>query len=218
MKKPLLAVVLLCVCNSVYAQFNTIKKIRNLPQIQMDTATVVKAPQGLAPGFQPLNSAFILSDSAKLAQSPYEITLLVSMPLSRNYINSYYGNRTDPISGKTKFHHGLDFNGNSDSVMSVLKGRVRKVAYSRELGNYIEVEHGDYRSIYGHLSYVLVREKQEVIAGTVIGITGTTGRSTGEHLHFALKHKGKTINPTPFLDAIHQTVELQARSRPPSTR
>ena len=206
MKKPLFAALLFSMCTTAYGQFNTIKKIKKLPQIQMDTATVEKRPESIIPGYEPVNSAE-LNEAAK------QITALVSMPLFNPVINSYYGNRIDPISGKVKFHQGIDFKGYSDTVMAVMPGKIRKVAYSRGLGNYIEVEHGDYRSIYGHLSFVLVREKEEVTAGTVIGITGTTGRSTGEHLHFAIKHKGKIVNPTPVLDLIYRSVEMNSRKK-----
>ncbi|WP_181308803.1 M23 family metallopeptidase [Rufibacter sp. XAAS-G3-1] len=206
MRNPLFTAVLFCICTSAHGQFNTIKKIKVLPQIQMDTATVAKLPSSFIPGYEPENTVE-LNEAAK------KVIALVSMPLSNPIINSYYGNRIDPISGKLKFHQGIDFKANSNSVMAVMPGKIRKVAYSRSLGNYIEVEHGDYRTIYGHLSFVLVREKQEVAAGAVIGITGTTGRSTGEHLHFSVKHKGKAIDPTPVLDLIYRSVELRARNK-----
>lgn len=95
--------------------------------------------------------------------------------------------------------------------MAIMPGKVKKVAYSRGLGNYIEVEHGEFISIYGHLAFVMVREGLNIKAGSVIGITGSTGRSTGDHLHFAIKYKGKVINPTPFLDLIYHTLELNAQ-------
>lgn len=74
------------------------------------------------------------------------------------------------------------------------------------LGNYVEVRHGDFTSIYGHLYSVLVNAKQAVEAGQPIGISGSTGRSTGEHLHFQMEYKDKTIDPKPILDYINEVI------------
>lgn len=206
MKSVLISTTFLSLAFSASAQFNTIKRIKALPTIQRDTATVAMEPKSMIVGYEPENTTE-LNEAAK------KITSVVSMPLSNPIINSYYGNRIDPITGKIKFHHGIDFRGSSDSVLVVMPGRVKKVAYSRGLGNYVEVEHGNYTTIYGHLSYIMVIEKTKIEAGIVLGITGTTGRSTGEHLHFELKHKGETVDPTPFLDLIYRSVELKARNK-----
>ncbi|MFD1187201.1 M23 family metallopeptidase [Pontibacter rugosus] len=129
------------------------------------------------------------------------------MPLQRPVINSRYGQRADPVSGQTAMHRGIDFRADRDTVLAIMPGRVKEVGYSRELGNYVEVEHGTYSSVYGHLSLILVRESAVVPAGAALAITGSTGRSTGEHLHFTLKHRGRTVNPTPYLEAIYRRIE-----------
>jgi murein DD-endopeptidase MepM/ murein hydrolase activator NlpD len=196
--------VLLVVHYSAAAQFNTIKKIKSLPQVQIDTLQQKPKLSG------PLVVLEVIgSTKYKPVQRP--AGGLVSMPLARPVINSTFGNRTDPLTGRESFHQGIDFKSYADSVMVIMPGEVKKVAYSRGLGNYIEVEHGYFKTTYGHLSFVMVREKMKVTAGTVIGITGSTGRSTGDHLHFAIKHKGKIIDPSPFLDIIYRTLELNAR-------
>ncbi|PRY09057.1 peptidase M23-like protein [Pontibacter ummariensis] len=92
-----------------------------------------------------------------------------------------------------------------------MPGKVSKVGYSKGLGNYIEVAHGAYRSVYGHLSTILVREEALVQAGTVLAITGSTGRSTGEHLHFSLKHGARVVDPTPYLDLIYREIAKARR-------
>lgn len=185
-----------------YSQFNTIKKIKTLPQIQIDTANEGEKVESSLP-----------IDSLRFMAADKRPGAVVSMPLFRPIINSTYGNRMDPLTGKESFHQGIDFKGAADSVMVVMPGEVKKVAYSRGLGNYIEVEHGDFKTTYGHLSFVMVREKTKVNAGTVIGITGSTGRSTGDHLHFAIKHKGRSINPLPFLDIIYREVQTSTRKK-----
>lgn len=204
--KVLSVVALLVIHCSASAQFNTIKKVKSLPQIQIDSA----GEKTKVPGSLLLLGAI---DSTRFKKVEKHRGAVVSMPLTRPIINSGFGNRIDPLTGKEKHHYGIDFKGVADSVMVVMPGQVKKVAYSRGLGNYIEVEHGDFKTTYGHLSFVMVREKTKIAAGTVIGITGSTGRSTGEHLHFAIKHKGRIIDPAPFLDIIYRTLELNARKR-----
>lgn len=189
-----------------YSQFNTVKKIKVLPQIQIDTVgerTKLK------------NDLLVVEniDSSWHEPVPSLKSAIVSMPLSQPIINSKFGNRIDPLTGEESFHQGIDFKGSADSVMVIMPGEVKKVAHSRGLGNYIEVEHGEFKTTYGHLSFVMVREKTKLKAGDVIGITGSTGRSTGDHLHFGLKHRGRIINPTPFLDLIYKTLELEAKKK-----
>jgi len=186
-----------------FGQFNTIKKIKVLPQIQVDTASQKTKPANI----------LLVADSLWSKPIPLQAGTIVSMPLSRPVINSNFGNRIDPLTGKENYHQGIDFKGSADTVMVIMPGKVTKVAYSRGLGNYIEVEHGEFKTTYGHLSFVMVREKTKVKAGDVIGITGSTGRSTGDHLHFAIKHQGKIINPMPFLDLIYKRLEFEARKK-----
>jgi len=200
---PLLAIQI-----TAYSQFNTVKKIKILPQIQVDSIADKSKLQNIIVATDPI-------DSIRYEMTKQQPESTVSMPLSRLVINSNFGPRRDPLTGEVKFHEGIDFKGYSDSVMVIMPGEVKKVAYSRGLGNYIEVEHGEFKTTYGHLAFIMVREKTIVNAGQVIGITGSTGRSTGDHLHFAIKHKGRIINPTPFLDLIYKTLEISARRKQP---
>jgi len=188
-----------------FGQFNTVKKIKVLPLVLVDSHKQVNTPKAED------SVGLINSTGFKVRAEPSHS--IVSMPLSRLIINSNFGNRIDPLTGKEVFHQGVDFKSSSDSVMVIMQGEVKNVAYSPGLGNYIEVEHGNFRTTYGHLSFVMVREKMKVDAGSVIGITGSTGRSTGDHLHFSIKTNGRTIDPIPFLDIIYQTLELNARKR-----
>lgn len=201
MKKIIYVVALMALNVRAYSQFNTIKAVKKLPRIEIDTVYNNPNQESQA---QTLDPSVI-----KLIEK--QTGALVSMPLSHPIINSNFGHRIDPLTGKEKFHYGIDFKGASDSVMVIMPGEVKKVAYSRGFGNYIEVEHGDFKTTYGHLSFVMVREKMKLNAGQVIGITGNTGRSTGDHLHFAIKHKGRNINPIPFLDLIYRSMELNAK-------
>ena len=181
----------------VQAQFNTVKRMKHLLEVQVNITNAEKdcADQKIV-------------SKKSLIKSSY---LAASMPLAAPYIDSNYGNRQDPLTGNIKFHAGIDFKGASDSVMVILPGKVSKVAYSEGLGNYVEVAHNDFTTVYGHLSIILVWEGLKLESGTVVGLTGSTGRSTGDHLHFALKYKSRIIDPTPFLNELYRANELNFR-------
>ena len=126
----------------------------------------------------------------------------VSLPIDTVVVTSGYGKRNDPFTGKLRFHSGIDLYANNNYVYSIMPGRIIKAGKNKALGNYVEIRHGDFQSIYGHLQQVLVSAKQNIEAGQPIGISGNSGRSTGEHLHFALKYLNKFINPSEELNYI----------------
>lgn len=128
--------------------------------------------------------------------------LSVCYPLSSIKINSSYGYRKDPFSGKLKFHNGLDLHARNAKVYAMLAGKVIKIGQDRRAGKYVTLKHGNFTVSYCHLSRILAYEGQMVKAGDTVGITGNTGRSTGEHLHITLKHCGEYIDPQFFLDYI----------------
>ncbi len=125
---------------------------------------------------------------------------MVSMPMNELKVTSYFGYRKDPFTKDMKFHNGIDFAAHDCFIYAVLPGIVVQAGYRGGYGYCIELKHGDIHTLYAHLSYILVRRNQPVPAGEPIGISGTTGRSTGEHLHFSIMNKGKYIDPMPMLD------------------
>lgn len=112
-------------------------------------------------------------------------------------ITSGYGWRRDPFTGCRSFHNGLDLAASTGTpVYPATAGTVRSVGYSRVYGNYIIVRHhSGYQTLYGHLSYVSVSRGSYVSTSTKLGGVGSTGRSTGPHLHFTVYKNGATINP-----------------------
>ncbi|NHA03250.1 M23 family metallopeptidase [Mucilaginibacter sp. HC2] len=124
---------------------------------------------------------------------------LVCLPLKHLKINSDFGYRIHPVTGKYALHAGADFKARRDTVYAILNGVVKSTGYDDGLGINIRLGHGNVESIYGHLSRVLVGAQDSVTAGEPIGITGATGRVTGEHLHFSICYKYKYINPIKFL-------------------
>ncbi|WP_425437366.1 M23 family metallopeptidase [Novosphingobium guangzhouense] len=119
------------------------------------------------------------------------------------YVSSSYGYRSDPFTGGAAFHAGLDFPGPMGSpIYAAAKGRVTFVGTRSGYGNCIEVTHGNgLMTRYGHLSGFRTRVGQEVDAGALIGAMGSTGRSTGPHLHFEVRVNDRPVNPRPFLEA-----------------
>lgn len=128
--------------------------------------------------------------------------LSVCYPLSHIKINSPYGYRKDPFTGKRKFHNGIDLYARSAKVFAMMKGKVLRVGQDKVSGKYVTLQHGNFTVSYCHLSQIFVSQGQAVLPGNVVGITGNTGRSTGEHLHMTIRHNGEYINPRIFLDYI----------------
>jgi murein DD-endopeptidase MepM/ murein hydrolase activator NlpD len=124
---------------------------------------------------------------------------LVCLPLKYLHLTSPYGYRVHPITGRYAFHAGVDLRAKSDTVFAIMNGTVDEAAYDRLLGLYIRLDHGQVQSVYGHLSQIFVIPGEPVTAGEPIGITGATGRVTGEHLHFSIRYQNHYIDPMKFL-------------------
>lgn len=110
---------------------------------------------------------------------------------------SGYGNRIDPICKTVKFHAGMDFSAFTGTpVYATGNGVVRKAGWEGLYGNCIEIDHGfGYLTRYAHLQKIEVRMGQKVVRGQTIGRVGSTGKSTGPHLHYEVHVKGKVVNP-----------------------
>lgn len=129
-------------------------------------------------------------------------TPIIYLPLNNISYNSFYGYRYHPIDKKIKFHYGVDLFARSDSVYAMVGGIISNSGYSSSLGYFVTISYNEYKFTYGHLSEYYVLTGSLVQAGQLIGRTGNTGKSTGEHLHFAIKKNDKFINPITFLENI----------------
>ncbi len=123
-------------------------------------------------------------------------------PLDEGILTSGFGERPDPFNGKKSYHPGIDLAAPMGTpVMSCAPGRVRVIAYNRVYGHHIIIAHTDGRaSLYGHLSKVHVVLNESVKPGKIIGAVGSTGMSTGPHLHFEIHEKGIPKNPSSFIE------------------
>lgn len=124
------------------------------------------------------------------------VTGAVRTPLDYMHVSSGFGNRIHPISGKWKFHQGIDYRGKTGTpVYAVANGKVVSSGVNGGYGKEVRIRHDDMVTQYAHLHQIFVKKGTTVRKGTKIGTVGTTGYSTGPHLHFGLMKKGKWINP-----------------------
>ena len=123
---------------------------------------------------------------------------------SQGYITSGFGTRSDPFSGGVAHHMGIDFNANTgDPVLSAAGGVVSFSGIKSGYGNVVEVDHGNgYSTLYGHNSRLIVRAGDIVRSGQQLARAGSTGRSTGPHVHFEVHVNGRPVNPRKFLDKV----------------
>jgi murein DD-endopeptidase MepM/ murein hydrolase activator NlpD len=117
------------------------------------------------------------------------------------WISSRMGYRRDPITGGSDYHSGLDIAGErGQPVHATASGRVTHVGYSGAYGNLVIVDHGfGLQTKYGHLSGYAVKKGDRVKRGDMIGKLGSTGRSTGNHLHYEVLANGRLLNPLQLL-------------------
>jgi len=130
--------------------------------------------------------------------------LSVSYPLKSVKVNSPYGTRKDPFTGKKSVHSGLDLRAYYEEVYAMFDGKVLKVGSDSRSGVFVTLQHGDYTVSYCHLSKVNVRDGDWLLAGDVVGQTGNSGRSTGAHLHITCRNKGQITDPYTLLLYIRQ--------------
>lgn len=188
------------------AQFNTVATERNRYRVEVLRTGTDKAeptPEGAAPA-QGASTDVLASASPVDVHKKRWIDRYLGMcyPLRNIQVTSLYGYRKDPFTGKRKFHGGLDLHARGEEVLAMMEGVVVKVGQDKTSGKYVTLRHGNYTVSYCHLSRVFAVEGTVIRPRDVVGITGSTGRSTGEHLHITCKLDGKSIDPSIILDYI----------------
>lgn len=122
------------------------------------------------------------------------------LPVHAGWHSSNYGWRIDPFSGQRAFHEGIDIAHHGTAIQAAAGGVVVYSDFHPQYGNMIEIDHGnDLVSRYAHASKRLVKTGDVVLSGATIAEVGQTGRATGTHLHFEVRHRGVPQNPTQFL-------------------
>jgi len=135
-------------------------------------------------------------------------------PIDNVKLSSNFGVRSDPFRGTAAMHAGIDLPGPIGTpVYATADGIVGRAQRAGGYGNLVELNHGKgIQTRYGHLSRILVNPNSRVRRGQLIGLMGSTGRSTGSHLHYEVRIDGAAVNPIPYLQAGDQLLAAQDRA------
>lgn len=147
-----------------------------------------------------------------------ERTLLAipsAMPANIANMSSNFGYRRDPFTGAGAMHNGIDFKGpHGEPILAAASGTVTHAGWQSGYGKTVEITHGNgLMTRYAHLSRISVTTGQNVEQGLQVGAMGSTGRSTGTHLHFEVRLNGRAINPRPFLETNSDVLKVKANAR-----
>lgn len=191
-------------------------------EFDFSTAPAQGGPEEAGSGTPGMEMPSFLSQLDELAQQLEEreeqLTVLESMimtrnlqaevvpagrPITKGWLSSRFGTRNDPFTGKPTFHKGVDLAGKDGSdIVSVGAGVVTWAGKRYGYGNLVEINHGNgYVTRYGHCKDVLVKVGETVKKGQLVALMGSTGRSTGPHVHFEVWVNGRTVDPSKYIYA-----------------
>ena len=136
-------------------------------------------------------------------QEQVKLTIPSRKPVEDFVLTSSYGFRSDPFKGRRASHKGLDMAGPIGTpIYATADGIVGRAQWLGGYGKYIEINHGNgIQTRYGHMSRLNVEANARVKSGDLIGYMGSTGRSTGSHLHYEVRIAGEAVNPIPFMQS-----------------
>jgi murein DD-endopeptidase MepM/ murein hydrolase activator NlpD len=161
------------------------------------TTQIEKMSDALEFKIQQLNAL----ESIMLGLNIEQESKLAGRPIGKGWLSSYYGVRKDPFSGKPTMHKGIDFAGKEGSAVNATGAGVVTWSGPRSgYGNLIEIDHGNgLKTRYGH-NYALTVEVGDVVTkGQALALMGTTGRSTGPHVHYEVIKNGRQVDPLPYI-------------------
>ncbi|MDT8279392.1 MAG: M23 family metallopeptidase [Erythrobacter sp.] len=195
-------------------------------RLNLDPRTMTRQAQAMGGPFEALTGAdgaidprferlgLSLTRMAVLERALNGIPQVV--PATVENITSGFGYRRDPFNGRSAMHSGIDFKGATGSpIFAAADGRVTHAGWKSGYGKAVEITHGNgMMTRYAHLSRIDAKVGQQVDAGATIGGLGSTGRSTGPHLHFEVRINNRAVNPRPFLEAAPDVLK-EARSAGP---
>lgn len=148
-----------------------------------------------------------------LAQAAILMTFAGMSVAGHARVSSEFGTRSDPFHGKARKHNGIDLASPAGTpIYATADAIVGRAERAGGYGNLVELNHGNgYQTRYAHMQKILVRKGQYVRRGTVVGLVGSTGRSTGPHLHYEVRKNGKPVNPSPYMRRGSRTSIASAR-------
>ena len=200
---------------------NTVRLVKTLG---LSPARLVKG--GMGGPFEPIDSKAVVRDAdpkfkalfmswTKLDRLEQGVMAVPSRkPVAELSFTSFFGVRSDPFRGGAAMHAGVDIPGPTGTpIYATADGIIGRAGWSGGYGNLVEVDHGHgIQTRYGHLSQILVTAGSRVKRGDLIARMGSTGRSTGSHLHYEVRLDGRAVNPMPFLQSADYVLAVQARA------
>ena len=192
------------------AQFHTIEIKENLYKIERtksennkeDVRPQIKGRIDSVTTQNLEDTSCVMVQKERIGEVPF-----FAYPLKQIQVTSSFGYRKDPFTGKKRLHNGLDLRARNEEVYAMLHGKVIKTGEDRRSGKYVILQHGNIQISYCHLSKILVPVGTSVDPGKVVAISGSTGRSSGPHLHITAKLKNEYINPYLLLEYAKRLIE-----------
>lgn len=163
--------------------------------------------------FASIMSAWQKMDGSSQTTTEQRVSIPSRKPVETEMLTSSFGTRSDPFNGKRRMHQGIDIPGPVGTpIYATADGIVSRAERAGGYGNLIQLNHGNgLETRYGHLSRIYVQANERVRRGQLIGLMGSTGRSTGSHLHYEVRIAGNAVNPTPYLEGTNFELALNER-------
>jgi len=161
--------------------------------------------------FSSLFASWVKMNNGTLAEDAEPRASIPSRePVENVSLSSDFGNRSDPFNGHKRMHQGIDIRGPLGTpVYATADGVVTRAQWANGYGNLVEINHGNgLETRYGHLSRLIAQPNERVRRGQLIGLMGSTGRSTGSHLHYEVRIAGNAVNPLPYIQGTNYEIAL----------
>ncbi|MCW2382757.1 MULTISPECIES: M23 family metallopeptidase [unclassified Sphingobium] len=160
--------------------------------------------------FASLFSAMVQMEQSTEQSTDSKASIPSRQPVDDVRLTSSFGTRSDPFNGRARMHQGIDIPGPIGTpIYATADGVVRRSQWVNGYGNLVEINHGNgLETRYGHMSKLIAQPNERVRRGQLIGLMGSTGRSTGSHLHYEVRIAGSAVNPMPYLEGTNYELAL----------
>jgi murein DD-endopeptidase MepM/ murein hydrolase activator NlpD len=189
--------------------------IKSAGRLMAVTALLVSAPALAAEHasdaqFSSLFAAWQKMDQPTEQNSRTKASIPSREPVDNVHLSSNFGSRSDPFNGHKRLHQGIDIPGPLGTpIYATADGVVQRAEWSSGYGNLVEINHGNgLETRYGHMSKLIAQPNERVRRGQLIGLMGSTGRSTGSHLHYEVRIAGSAVNPMPYIEGTNYELAL----------
>lgn len=203
-----------------YARYNLVPEVADYQSVEQLADILFKKAFVQTRSFDEVGELARRADKMAMC-----VPALPPVALDATRLSSYFGYRSDPFTGRTRFHQGIDLSGNrGEPIYSAGEGVVEKVAFEfYGYGNYVIVDHGfGYKTRYAHLHHVHVKVGDKLSRGEQLGTMGNTGRSRGPHLHYEVIYRDSKVNPLNYYDSNLKGEEykqmVKLRPKPPKIK